>query len=41
MDAEGGRGLAIVGFLVDEAGGRLEAFRVSTGKVVRIHVPTI
>ncbi|MFG2328097.1 ATP-binding protein [Streptomyces sp. NPDC048604] len=37
--AEGGRGLAIVRFLVDEAGGRLAAIRVSTGKVVRIRMP--
>ncbi|MFD3944793.1 ATP-binding protein [Streptomyces sp. NPDC058579] len=38
-DAEGGRGLAITSFLVDEAGGQLAAFRAATGKVVRIRVP--
>ncbi|MFD8142905.1 ATP-binding protein [Streptomyces sp. NPDC059708] len=38
-DAEGGRGLLIVGFLVGEAGGRLAAFRVPSGKVVRIRIP--
>ncbi|MEU4266720.1 ATP-binding protein [Streptomyces sp. NPDC026092] len=38
-EAEGGRGLAITSFLVDEAGGRLAAFRAATGKVVRIRVP--
>lgn len=38
-DAEGGRGLAIVSFLVEEAGGELAAFRAATGKVVRVHVP--
>ncbi|MEU9998221.1 ATP-binding protein [Streptomyces sp. NPDC050848] len=39
VDAEGGRGLAITSFLVDEAGGQLAAFRVAAGKVVRIRVP--
>ncbi|MEV7420920.1 ATP-binding protein [Streptomyces sp. NPDC089919] len=46
-EAEGGRGLAIAGFLADEAGGLLTAFRAATGKatgktagkVVRIRIP--
>ncbi|MEU7071381.1 ATP-binding protein [Streptomyces narbonensis] len=41
VDAEGGRGLAIVSFLVDEAGGELAAFRAAAGKVVRVCVPVI
>ncbi|CAM5669416.1 ATP-binding protein [Streptomyces narbonensis] len=41
VDAEGGRGLAIVSFLVDEAGGELAAFRVAVGKVVRVCVPIV
>ncbi|MFI1938761.1 ATP-binding protein [Streptomyces purpureus] len=39
VDAESGRGLAIVSFLVDEAGGELAAFRAAAGKVVRIRIP--
>ncbi|MFJ9821883.1 ATP-binding protein [Streptomyces sp. NPDC101151] len=38
-EAEGGRGLAIVDFLVGEAGGDLAAFRVLSGKVVRVRIP--
>ncbi|MEV7547390.1 ATP-binding protein [Streptomyces sp. NPDC089915] len=40
-DAEGGRGLLIVGFLVGEAGGRLAAFRVPSGKVVQVRIPAV
>ncbi|GGP89741.1 ATP-binding protein [Streptomyces melanogenes] len=38
-EAEGGRGLMIVGLLAGEAGGGLVAFRAGTGKVVGVRVP--
>ncbi|MGV4988503.1 ATP-binding protein [Streptomyces sp. NRAIS4] len=40
-EAESGRGLVIVGFLVREAGGELTAFRAGSGKVVRVRVPVV
>ncbi|MBT2422469.1 ATP-binding protein [Streptomyces sp. ISL-22] len=40
-EAESGRGLAIVHFLVCETGGELVAFRVATGKVVRVRIPLV
>ncbi|GAA0316107.1 hypothetical protein GCM10010302_64000 [Streptomyces polychromogenes] len=40
-DAEGGRGLLIVNCLVGEAGGRVAAFRVPSGKVVRVRIPAV
>ncbi|MFD9728188.1 hypothetical protein [Streptomyces sp. NPDC059072] len=39
MDAESGRGLLIVNFLVGEAGGRLMVVRAEFGKVVRVRIP--
>ncbi|OXY95067.1 hypothetical protein BEK98_18195 [Streptomyces diastatochromogenes] len=40
-EAEGGRGLMIVSFLVREAGGELTAFRAGSGKVVRVRLPAV
>ncbi|WP_406510310.1 ATP-binding protein [Streptomyces sp. NBC_00212] len=41
VEAEGGRGLMIVGLLAAEAGGGLVAFPVGAGKVVGIRVPAV
>ncbi|SOE07524.1 Histidine kinase-like ATPase domain-containing protein [Streptomyces sp. Ag109_G2-15] len=40
-EAESGRGLVIVSFLVREVGGELTAFRAGSGKVVRVRVPAV
>ena len=41
VEAEGGRGLMIVGLLAAEAGGGLVAFPDGAGKVVGIRVPAV